>query len=177
MVKKEVPVMNGMRRLPIRPVYLVSSEHEGKRSIISVGMFASFSSRPPLVGVGIARSRFSFDLIQKSGEYIANVVDEKLMEAVHVCGESSGRDADKFQLAKLTPVKGLKVNAPLVEESPMSLECKVTKEVEAGDHVWFIAEVLAAHVREDYDWKDGLLFKWIGEDGYFFKIGEKVGEY
>jgi len=177
MVKKEVPVSECMRHLPIRPVYLVSSEHQGKRSIISVGMFASFSSRPPLVGVGIARSRFSFNLIQKSGEYVVNVVDEKLMEAVRICGEKSGRDTDKFELAKLTPAKGPKVNAPLIKESPVSLECRVIKEVEAGDHVWFIADVQAAHVREDYDWKNGLLFKWIGEDGHLFKIGEKVGEY
>jgi flavin reductase (DIM6/NTAB) family NADH-FMN oxidoreductase RutF len=99
------------------------------------------------------------------------------MEAVHVCGEKSGRDVDKFKLAKLTPKKGVKVNAPLIKESPVSIECKVVKEIEAGDHVWFIGEVLAAHVRKGYEWSDGLLFKWIGEDGFYFKVGEKVGDY
>jgi flavin reductase (DIM6/NTAB) family NADH-FMN oxidoreductase RutF len=99
------------------------------------------------------------------------------MEAVHICGKKSGRDVDKFKLAKLTPKKGVKVNAPLIEESPVSIECKVVKEVEAGDHVWFIGEVLAAHVREGYKWSDGLLFKWIGEDGFYFKVGEKMGTY
>lgn len=177
MTKKEVPVSDGLRQMPIRPIYLVSSEHEGKNSIISVGMFALFSSKPTLVGVGIAPSRFSFDLIKKSGEYVVNAVDEKLADAVRVCGENSGRDTNKFELAKLTPVKGLKVNSPLIEESPVSLECKVIKEIESGDHIWFIAEVLAAHVREDYNWKDGLLFKWIGEDGLYYKTGEKVAEY
>jgi len=177
MVKKEIAVSDGLRQLPIRPVYLVSVEHEEKKNIISIGMFAFFSGKPTLVGVGIAPSRFSFDLIRKSGEYVVNAVDEKLMDAVRICGEKSGREVDKFELAKLTPTKGLRVKAPLIEESPVSIECRVVKEVEVGDHVWFIGEVVAAHIREGYSWKDGLLFKWVGEDGFYHKVGGKVGEY
>jgi len=176
-VKKEVSVSEGLRQFPIRPVYLLSAEHEGKKNIITIGMFAYFSGKPTLVGVGIAPSRYSFDLIRQSGEYVVNAVDKKLMNAVRVCGEKSGREVDKFELAKLTPEKGVKVNAPLIKESPASIECKVVKEIEAGDHVWFIGEVLAAHVREGYKWSDGLLFKWIGEDGFYYKVGEKIGEY
>lgn len=176
-MNKEVPVRDGLRQLPIRPVYLVSVEHEGKKNIISIGMFAFFSGKPTLVGVGIAPSRYSFELVRKSGEYVVNVVDEKLMEAVRICGEKSGREVDKFELAKLTPVRGVKVKAPLIQESPVSIECKVVKEVEVGDHVWFIGEVLAVHVREDHSWKDGLLFKWIGEEGFYYKVGEKVGKF
>lgn len=108
---------------------------------------------------------------------MVNVVDEKLMEAVRVCGEKSGREVDKFALAKLTPEKGVKVNSPLIKECPVSIECKVVKEVEVGDHVWFIGEVIAAHVREGYSWNDGLLFKWIGEDGFYYRVGEKIGKY
>lgn len=175
-MKKEVHVRDGLRQLPIRPVYLVSVEHEGKKNIISIGMFAFFSGEPTLVGVGIAPTRYSFELVRKSGEYVVNVVDEKLMEAVRICREKSGREVDKFELAKLTPVRGVKVRAPLIQESPVSIECKVVREVEVGDHVWFIGEVLAVHVREGYDWKDGLLFKWVGEDGFYYKVGKKVGK-
>lgn len=140
-------------------------------------MFAYFSGKPTIVGIGIAPSRYTFDLIRKSKAYTVNVVDEKLEEAVKICGEKSGRDVDKFKLANLTPARGTKVNAPLIEESPVSIECKVVKEVEVGDHVWFMGEVQAVHVREDYDWKEGLLLKWIGEDGYYFKAGPKAGQY
>jgi flavin reductase (DIM6/NTAB) family NADH-FMN oxidoreductase RutF len=176
-MKKEIPLRDGMRQLPIRPVYLVSLQNNGKKNIISIGMFAFFSGKPTLVGVGIAPSRYSFELVRQSGEFVVNVVDEKLMDAVHVCGENSGREVDKFELAKLTPVEGVKVKAPLIEESPVSIECKVVKEIEVGDHVWFIGEVLAAHVREDYKWTDGLLFKWIGEDGFYYKVGKNTGTY
>jgi flavin reductase (DIM6/NTAB) family NADH-FMN oxidoreductase RutF len=176
-MRSEVSVREGLGKLPIRPIYLVSCEHSGKRSIISVGMFAYFSGKPALVGVGIAPSRFSYGLIQESGAYVVNVVDEKLVEAVRVCGENSGRDVDKFELAKLTAVRASRVSAPLIEESPLSLECRVVQAIEAGDHVWFIGEVLAIHVREQYDWKDGLLFKWVGEQGLFHRVGRKVTEY
>jgi flavin reductase (DIM6/NTAB) family NADH-FMN oxidoreductase RutF len=176
-MKKEVPTSEGLRQLPIRPVYLLSTEHKKKKNIITIGMFAFLSGKPTLVGVGIAPSRYSFDLIRQSGEYVVNAVDENLMEAVRVCGEKSGREVDKFELAKLTPEKGVKVNAPLIKESPVNIECRVVKEVEAGDHVWFIGEVLAAHVREGYKWSDSLLFKWIGEDGFYYKVGEKTGTY
>jgi flavin reductase (DIM6/NTAB) family NADH-FMN oxidoreductase RutF len=177
MKKKMMMVSEGLRKLPIRPIYLVSAEYEGKRSIITVGMFASFSGKPPLVGVGIAPSRYSYELIRQSGEYVVNVVDEKIMHAVRICGEKSGREVDKFQLAELTREKGVKVNTSLIKESPLSIECKVVKEVETGDHIWFIAEVLATHVREDFEWRNGLLFKWVGQEGLLYKVGKKVGEY
>jgi flavin reductase (DIM6/NTAB) family NADH-FMN oxidoreductase RutF len=176
-LKKEVPINEGLRKLPIKPVYLAASEHEGKRSIITIGMFGYFSGKPTLVGIGIAPSRYSFDLIRKSGAYTVNAVDERLIDAVRICGQKSGRDVDKFELANLTVERGVKTGAPLIGESPVSIECKVVKEVETGDHVWFIGEVLAVHVKEDYDWKDGLLFKWVGEDGFYYKTGEKLAKY
>jgi flavin reductase (DIM6/NTAB) family NADH-FMN oxidoreductase RutF len=176
-LRKELPVSEGLRKLPIRPVYLLSTGHKRKKNIITIGMFAYFSGKPSLVGVGIAPSRYSFDLIRQSGEYVVNVVDEKLTEAVRICGEKSGREVDKFKLAKLTPEKGIKVKAPCIKESPVSIECKVLKEVETGDHVWFVGEVLATRVREGYNWDDGLLFKWIGKDGFYYKVGRQIGKY
>jgi flavin reductase (DIM6/NTAB) family NADH-FMN oxidoreductase RutF len=176
-LKSEVSVQDGLRKLPIRPTYLVSCEHDGKKNIISVGMFAYFSGKPTLVGIGIAPSRFSYELIKKSRAFVVNVVDENLIRAVKVCGENSGRDVDKFELAELTATRGTKVNAPIIEESPVGIECKAVQEVEVGDHVWFIGEILAVHVREGYDWKDGLLLKWVGEDGFYHVVGKEVATY
>jgi flavin reductase (DIM6/NTAB) family NADH-FMN oxidoreductase RutF len=176
-MKRELPVSEGLRQLPIRPVYLLSTGHKRKKNIITIGMFAFFSGKPSLVGVGIAPSRYSFNMIRQSGEYVVNVVDEKLMEAVRICGQKSGREVDKFKLAKLNPEKGVKVKAPCIKESPVNVECKVVKEVEAGDHVWFLGEVLATRVRKDYNWDEGLLFKWVGKDGFYYKVREQIGEY
>jgi flavin reductase (DIM6/NTAB) family NADH-FMN oxidoreductase RutF len=108
-MKSEIEVQEDFEKFPIRSVCLVSCQHAGKKNIISVGMFAYFSGKPTLVGVGIAPTRFSYGLIQKSRAYVVNVVDEKLMEAVKICGENSGRDVDKFELAKLKALPGSRV--------------------------------------------------------------------
>jgi flavin reductase (DIM6/NTAB) family NADH-FMN oxidoreductase RutF len=176
-MRSETSAQEGLRKLPIRPIYLVSCEHDGKKNIISVGMFAYFSGKPLLVGIGIAPSRYSYELIQKSKAYVVNVVDDKLVDAVRICGEKSGRDLDKFELAKLTAAPAAKIAAPIIEESPLSIECKVVQEVEVGDHVWFIGEVVATHCREGYDWKEGLLLKWVGEEGFYHKVGKENGRY
>ncbi|MFX0115674.1 MAG: flavin reductase family protein [Candidatus Hodarchaeota archaeon] len=173
-MKEERPIREGLRQLPIRPVYLVSMEHQGRKNIITIGMFAFFSGNPSLVGVGIAPKRYSYDLIRKSREFVVNVVDEGLIEAVRLCGEKSGRDSDKFKLAGLTAVKGVKVAAPYIEESPVNIECKVAQEINAGDHVWFIGEVQATHLTQGYDWKQGLLFKWVEKDGFYYKVGKQI---
>ena len=152
-------------------------EHDGQKNIITVGMFAFFSGKPSLVGIGIAPKRYSYDLIQQSREFIVNVVDEPLTKAVRICGEKSGRDVDKFKAAALTPMKGTKVQAPAIHESPVNIECKVIQEVETGDHVWFIGEVQATHVRQGYEWEQGLLFKWVAEDGFYFRVGDQLGKY
>jgi flavin reductase (DIM6/NTAB) family NADH-FMN oxidoreductase RutF len=69
------------------------------------------------------------------------------------------------------------VKVPCITESPVSIECKVVKEIETGDHVWFIGEVLATQVREGYCWDEGFLFKWIGKDGFYYKVGKQEGKY
>jgi len=154
---------------------LVSTGVDGKRNIMSVAMFAYMSGR--LVSVGIAPSRWTFELIKKSREYVVNVVDEDLIKAIKICGENSGRDVDKFELTGLTPVKGIRVNAPTIKESPVSLECKVVQEIEIGGHVWFVGEVQAAQIREDHDWKDGLMLKWIGNDRFYYKLGTEIAKF
>ncbi len=152
-------------------------EYEGKKNIITIGMCGVFSGNPTLLGIGIAPARYSYNLIRQSREFVINVVNENLIDAVRICGQKSGRDCDKFSLAKLTPEKGVKVNAPYIKESPVNIECKVVQEIQIGDHVWFVGEVQATHVNEDYDWQQGLLFKWVGDDGFYFRVGEQAAKY
>ena len=69
------------------------------------------------------------------------------------------------------------MKAPCIKESPLNVECKVVQTIETGDHVWFIGEVMAVRATKNYDWKNGTLFKWIGDDGLFYKVGPQTGQY
>lgn len=129
-----------------------------KDNIITLAMCHVFSFRPACIGVGIGRKRFSFDLFRQSKDFAVNVPDKRLLKAVEICGSESGRSVDKFEAAGLTREKAKKISSPLIRECPVNIECVKVKEVEAGDHTWFIGEIVAARCDDGYDKADMLLY-------------------
>lgn len=160
----------GLLAFPAFPVVLATTQHNGKRNIITLGMVHVFSFKPPLVGIGIAPGRHSYSLIKESREFVLSIPGKEIVNAVQYCGTKSGRDVDKFMEAKLIPVQGETVKAPLIKECPVNLECKIVKEVEAGDHTWFIGEVKKVHIDENYNKENSLIY-WNME---YRVIGELV---
>ena len=150
------------------PVVL-GTVHGEKDNVITLALCHAFSFSPPLMGVGIAPERFSFDLFKESDDFAVNIPDVSTLRAVKICGAKSGRDVDKFEAAGLTKEKADVVSAPLIAECPVNIECVKRQEVETGDHVWFIGEIVAARQKEDYDPKKALLY-W----GEYNTIGELV---
>ena len=86
----------------------------------------------------------------ETGEFVINLTTKELAFATDYCGVKSGRDIDKFKEMKLTPVAGDVVSAPLILESPVNIECKVTEVKSLGTHDMFMAEVVAVHADEKY---------------------------
>jgi flavin reductase (DIM6/NTAB) family NADH-FMN oxidoreductase RutF len=121
-------------------VVLVSSSHEGQDNVMTACWAFPLSIDPILFGVSIGKERHSFGFVNSSKEFVLNVPGEELLDAAIICGENSGKDTDKFELAKLTREKSEKVSAPSIAEALTSIECKVIYSVEAGDHVLFIGE-------------------------------------
>lgn len=140
-----------------------------KDNIITLAMCHVFSFKPLLIGVGIAPKRFSYTLFKESRDFAINVATEELLRQTELCGSRSGRTVDKFAAAKLTKEKAEKISAPLIAESPFNIECVKVKEVETGDHTWFIGEVVAARMDESYR-KEKMLLYW----GDYRVIGNKV---
>ena len=102
-----------------------------------------------MVSVAIRPERLSYSLIRETGEFVLNIPPASLIRAVDFCGMVSGQDRDKLSEARLTPMAGLKVRAPLIRECPVNLECIVRHSLELGSHVLFIAEVVALHADEE----------------------------
>ena len=99
--------------------------------------------------ISVRPERHSYGIIKKNGEYVINLTTRKLAYQTDWCGVRSGAEYDKFKEMGLTPVKASIVGAPLIEESPLNIECKVKDIVELGSHHMFISEVAAIDVNEE----------------------------
>lgn len=117
-------------------------------NIITVAWTGTICSDPPMCYISIRPERYSHDIIKKNGEFVINLVTSNLTRAADWCGVNSGRKFNKFIQMGLTPTHGSIVNAPLIEEAPVNIECKVNTMMPLGTHDMFIAEVVAVHVDE-----------------------------
>lgn len=147
--------MSKRRIKPVRPVYpgpaglVTSVDADGRPNIITLGEIFNLSIRKPvIVGIAIAKERYSHELISASREYVINLPTAALVEAVDRCGTTCGRDTDKFAQFGLTPLPADEVRPPLIAECPVNIECRVLDIQEIGDHDLFIGAVLAVHVDE-----------------------------
>ena len=134
---------------PSSVVLATCIDTEGKSNIITLGMFMYISQKPPLVCIGVAESRYSHRLILDQGEFAINVPTTKIIEKMHKCGITSGRNIDKFKEHGLTPIPAQKIKPALIEECYGHLECKVWNHYECGDHTLIVGEVVAASVNQE----------------------------
>lgn len=114
-----------------------------KHNIITIAWTGIINSDPPMTYVSVRKSRFSHDIIARTGEFVINLVNRDLAFAADFCGVRSGRDIDKFEKCKLTPVASQVVSCPSIEESPVNIECRVTEVKELGSHDMFVAEIVS----------------------------------
>jgi len=132
------------------PVVMVSCQSEEKPNIITLAWTGVICSEPPMISISIRPSRYSFGIIKRTKEFVLNTVNEDLVMQADFCGSHSGRDVDKFKELNLTPLKADKVNAPLIGESPINLECRVRDIIELGTHHLFISEIVETHIDDKY---------------------------
>jgi flavin reductase (DIM6/NTAB) family NADH-FMN oxidoreductase RutF len=129
------------------PVTLVSCANDKVANIITIAWTGVVCSKPPLISISIRSSRFSYELISKSGEYVINIPTSEQLEETEFCGRKSGRDINKWKSCGFTPVEASKVSVPLIKECPINIECKVVKTInDIGTHTIFIGEVQEVHV-------------------------------
>ena len=144
------------------PAALIGSGAEEKSGLVQNLMTAAWAgtvcSDPPMVSVSIRPSRYTYELVEKSGEFTVNLTDRGLLKAADYCGVRSGREEDKFARCGLTKVRaeGLRL-APAVAESPVYLACRVQNRLALGSHVMYIGEIVSMGIREDLMDKSGAI--------------------
>jgi len=132
------------------PVWCIGTyDKNGKPNIMTVAWGGICCSEPPCVTISLRKATYTFGNIMENMVYTVSVPSEKYVKEADYFGIESGRNADKFKEANLTPVKSDFINAPYVAEFPMVLECKVIHVYEIGLHTQFIGEILDVKIDED----------------------------
>lgn len=165
------------------PVVMVSvGDMEAESNIITIAWTGTINSDPPMISISVRKERHSYDMIVKNQEFCVNVTNRDLTFATDLCGVKSGKDVDKWELAKLTKGKCSEIKAPLIVESPVNIECKVKNSMDLGTHVMFIGEVVAVHVNgELMDDKNVFHFNDCDPIAYshgkYYTLGEELGKF
>lgn len=174
----------GSTQLAPVPAVLVGTGGENfADNLITVAWAGIVCSAPPMLSISVRPERFSYQALVETREFTVNVPLASQAAIVDWCGVVSGRDHDKFAEKSLTPLRGSQVAAPLVEECPLNLECKVREIIKLGSHDLFLAEIVAVQVSEEYLTKTGRLdLEHNGgvlgyAHGHYFQLGKCLGHF
>ena len=164
------------------PAVMVSCGSMEQANIITIAWTGTLCTNPPIVYVSIRPTRYSYKLIKDSMEFVINLTTNNLVKETDFCGVKSGRDYDKFKVNKLTPIKGNFVSSPMIEESPVNIECKVEQIIPLGSHDMFLGRVMGVTIDDRYMDENGKFH--LNESGLisyshgeYFELGKKYGKF
>lgn len=152
-------------------------------NVLTVAWLGTICSDPAMLSISVRKERHSFPIIMREMEFTVNLTTVGMAKAVDWCGVRSGAKYDKWKETGLTPLAGEKVKSPTVEESPLSIECRVKETMDLGSHTMFIAEVV--NVRADDRFMDASTGRFELEKadllayshGYYHSLGPVIGKF
>lgn len=168
---------------PLPAVMVSVGNALGEKNIITVAWTGTVCTNPAMVYISVRPGRHSYKILKETGEFVMNLTTETLAYATDYCGVRSGRDVDKWKETGLHPGKAHTLQyAPIIEEAPVNIECKVTEIKELGSHHMFLAKVTAVQADKTYMNqtnkfelnKSGLLAYSHGE---YLGLGKKLGTF
>ena len=166
---------------PVPPV-LVTCGTIDKPNVLTIGWTGICATHPPMTYISVRPTRYSYDIIKSSGEFVINLTTKSMVRAVDFCGVKSGKDTDKFAVCGLHPEPCSVGNTPCLAESPLSLVCKVVSTTDLVSHTMFLAEIIGIEADERYIDENGKLnLHQCGllayAHGEYFTLGEKLGTF
>lgn len=167
---------------PLPAVMVSCAGKDGRPNVMTAAWTGTICSDPAMVYVSVRKERFSHHMLMETKEYVINLTTEALAKATDYVGVKSGRDMDKFEAMHLTPVMGTLKYVPMIEESPVCIECEVTQVLELGSHDMFIAKVKNVYADEKYMDETGRfdLAKakpLVYSHGQYYGVGRHIGRF
>lgn len=152
-------------------------------NLLTVAWTGTVCSDPAMLYISVRPERHSYDIIKTTMEFTLNLTTEALAKATDRCGVTSGRDHNKWVENSLTPRPGIKVSCPYVDESPLSIECRVRSILPLGTHHMFIAEVVNVLADDRFINPETGAFDLFSSGliayahGGYYTLGEKIGKF
>ena len=165
---------------PRPAVIVVSLDSNGKPNGMTAAWTTPVSMKPPLITVSIAPRRYTYKLIKETGDFTVNVLGVNLVAEADLFGTRSGREIDKFVESGLTAERSLRVKSPHIKEALAVLECSLYREIELGDHILVVGEVLEAYAKPGitrrgiYDPKVAKVLMYLGSMSYITVTDEVI---
>ncbi|MBN1914839.1 MAG: flavin reductase family protein [Parachlamydiales bacterium] len=170
MVKKTLPLSQVYRWMETGPVVLVTTSVQGKDNVMTMSWHMMVDFEPPLIGCVIGNGNYTFTILKQTKECVINIPSKQLISQVVKVGNVSGRKTDKFQKFHLKRENASIVNAPLLSECLVHLECRVIDQKMARKYNIFILEVVKGWIRPQ---KEMSMIHHFGR-GNFIVDGEKI---
>jgi flavin reductase (DIM6/NTAB) family NADH-FMN oxidoreductase RutF len=168
---------------PLPAVMVSLGETPEEYNIITISWTGTICSDPPMCYISVRPGRHSHAILERTREFVINLTTKDLAFSTDWCGVKSGRQHNKFEEMNLTPGVASKVMAPIIEEAPINIECKVTQIIKLGTHDMFMAEVVNVKADDAFiDVKTGA-FDLAKADpiayshGQYFTLGKKLGKF
>ena len=166
---------------PVPPVMVSCGDMESS-NIITIAWTGTVNTKPPMTYISIRPSRHSYGIIKEKGEFVINLTPTELIKKADYCGIYTGKKVDKFEKCGFTKAQASSVSAPLIDECPVNLECKVKDVIPLGTHDMFLAEITAVNVDESLIDEDGKLHLERASltafaHGDYYSLGKKLSPF
>ncbi|MCM1109223.1 MAG: flavin reductase family protein [Clostridium sp.] len=168
---------------PLPAVLVSCGSRPEDYNLVTVAWTGTLCTNPPMCYIALRPERHSYRLIRENMEFVINLTTEDMARATDWCGVRSGRDYNKFHETGLTPAPAKAVQAPVIAESPLCIECRVKEIMPLGSHEVFITDVV--NVQADDRYMDPATGRWsldaasplVYLHGAYYGLGEKIGKF
>ena len=178
---KKIQWKGGALLAPIPPAMITCGNME-QPNVLTIAWTGIINTIPPKTYISVRPSRHSYEMIKESGEFVINLTTSSMIRAADFCGVRSGKEIDKIEACGLEIEPGFTVSTPVLSQSPVSLECKVTQIIPLGTHDMFLADITAVDVDPQYLDEQGKLCLSRSHlaafaHGEYFELGKKIGSF
>lgn len=168
---------------PLPAVIVSCGDAPENYNMLTVSWVGTTCTNPAMCYISVRPERHSYPIICRTKEFVINLTTAEMAKATDWCGVRSGKDFNKAKKTGLTYAPSVEVKAPIIAESPLSIECRVKQIIPLGSHDMFLAEVVNVQAddrflnQETGEWNLAAADPLVYVHGKYFHTGDLIGKF